>query len=240
MPLIGPCHGACSAEKSEHFQIAPTVSLQLMSSYTVSTFPGWRRINSWASISTAAFPGKTTWIVCTPTVQGRLAFCSPYTVYDQANSAVYKLTMACALSWAFIGGTEQCRQQGTPAKGWPLMRIPRFWICPMLVLKLPRAMRACSRSRVNASVADRPPHTGLAYSHTHTTLDKKEPSSRFAARRMLFHLWYRARSGAISTGQKSRIGLALRWSRLIEHGITDGTAFFSPRISMMVLFFCPG
>ena len=39
-----------------------------------------------------------------------------------------------------------------------------------------------------------------------------------------------------SRGQ-SRIGLALRWSRLIEHDITCGTAFFSPRISMMVLFF---
>ena len=30
---------------------------------------------------------------------------------------------------------------------------------------------------------------------------KKEPSSRFAARRMLFHVWYHARSGAISAGQ---------------------------------------
>ena len=69
---------------------------------------------------------------------------------------------------------------------------------------------------------------------------KKEPSSRFAARRTLFHAWYHARSGAISAGQKSRIGLALRWSRLIEHDITRGTAFFSPRISMMVLFFGQG
>ena len=30
---------------------------------------------------------------------------------------------------------------------------------------------------------------------------KKEPSSRFAARRTLFHVWYHARSGAISAGQ---------------------------------------
>ena len=30
---------------------------------------------------------------------------------------------------------------------------------------------------------------------------KKEPSSRFAARRTLFHVWYHARSGAISVGQ---------------------------------------
>ena len=35
-----------------------------------------------------------------------------------------------------------------------------------------------------------------------TTLDKKkEPSSRFAARRTLFHVWHHARSGAISAGQ---------------------------------------
>ena len=66
---------------------------------------------------------------------------------------------------------------------------------------------------------------------------KKKPSSRFAAIRTLFHVWYHARSGAISAGQKSQIGLALRWSRLIEHDITRGTAFFSPRISMMVLIF---
>ena len=38
-----------------------------------------------------------------------------------------------------------------------------------------------------------------------TTLDKKkEPSSRFAARRTLFHVWYHARSGATSAGQQSR------------------------------------
>ena len=30
---------------------------------------------------------------------------------------------------------------------------------------------------------------------------KKEPSSRFAARKTLFHVWYHARSGAISAGQ---------------------------------------
>ena len=30
---------------------------------------------------------------------------------------------------------------------------------------------------------------------------------------------------------------ALRWLRLIEHDITRGTAFFSPRISRMVIFF---
>ena len=33
---------------------------------------------------------------------------------------------------------------------------------------------------------------------------------------------------------------ALRWSRVIEHDITRGTALFSPRISKMVLFFWQG
>ena len=49
-----------------------------------------------------------------------------------------------------------------------------------------------------------------------------------------------ARSAQGKSRGQSRIGLALRWSRLIEHDITRGTAFFSPRISMMVLFFGRG
>ena len=49
-----------------------------------------------------------------------------------------------------------------------------------------------------------------------------------------------ARSAQGKSRGQSRIGLALRWSRLIEHDITRGTAFFSPRISMMVLFFVQG
>ena len=49
-----------------------------------------------------------------------------------------------------------------------------------------------------------------------------------------------ARSAQGKSRGQSRIGLALRWSRLIEHDITRGTAFFSPRISMMVLFFGQG
>ena len=49
-----------------------------------------------------------------------------------------------------------------------------------------------------------------------------------------------ARSAQGKSRGQSRIGPALRWSRLIEHDITHGTAFFSPRISRMVLFFCPG
>ena len=53
---------------------------------------------------------------------------------------------------------------------------------------------------------------------------KKEPSSRFAARRTLFHVWYHARSRAISAGQKSRtvadrtLPCADRlWSSMISH-----------------------
>ena len=75
---------------------------------------------------------------------------------------------------------------------------------------------------------------------TTTLAKKKEPSARFAARRTLFHVWYQARSAQGKSRGQSRIGLALRWSRLIEHDITRGTAFFSPRISMMVLFFGQG
>ena len=53
---------------------------------------------------------------------------------------------------------------------------------------------------------------------------KKEPSSRFAARKTLFHVWYHARSQAISAGQKSRtvadrtLPCADRlWSSMISH-----------------------
>ena len=49
-----------------------------------------------------------------------------------------------------------------------------------------------------------------------------------------------ARSTQGKSRGQSQIGLALRWSRLIEHDITRGIAFFSPRISMMVLFFVQG
>ena len=49
-----------------------------------------------------------------------------------------------------------------------------------------------------------------------------------------------ARSAQGKSRGQWRIGLALCWSSLIEHDITRGTAFFSPRISMMVLFFVQG
>ena len=67
--------------------------------------------------------------------------------------------------------------------------------------------------------------------------------SRFAARERCSTcdiMLDQARSAQGKSRGQSRIGLALRWSRLIEHDITRGTAFFSPRISMMVLFFVQG
>ena len=83
-PLIGPRHGACNSALrivniSKLHQKLKT-SINLMSSCTVRTFLGWRLINIWAFISRAACPGKTTLIMCTPTVPGRLAFCATYNV----------------------------------------------------------------------------------------------------------------------------------------------------------------
>ena len=49
-----------------------------------------------------------------------------------------------------------------------------------------------------------------------------------------------ARSAQVKSDPRLSATFALRWSRLIEHDITPGTAFFSPRISMMVLFFVQG
>ena len=72
---------------------------------------------------------------------------------------------------------------------------------------------------------------------------KKEPSSRFAARRTLFHVWYHARSGAISAGQKSHTVVDRTCPALITPDrawYPCGTAFFSPQISRMVLFFVQG
>ena len=69
---------------------------------------------------------------------------------------------------------------------------------------------------------------------------KKESSPRFATTITLFHMWYHARSRAISAGQKSQMALPCAdcsWSSLISQ---DRTAFFSPRISGMVLFIVQG
>ena len=72
-----------------------------------------------------------------------------------------------------------------------------------------------------------------------TTLDQKKPSSGFAARRTLFHVWYHARSGAMSAGQVRSATVRDFSPALMAPDITRGTAIFSPRISRMVLF-CPG
>ena len=49
-----------------------------------------------------------------------------------------------------------------------------------------------------------------------------------------------ARSAQGKSDPRLSATFALRCSRLIEHDITHGTAFFSPRISRMVLFFGQG
>ena len=58
-----------------------------------------------------------------------------------------------------------------------------------------RILLTCAGLDLNREVMER---------HNYYPGQKKEPSSRFAARRTLFHVWYHARSGAISAGQKSR------------------------------------
>ena len=77
-----------------------------------------------------------------------------------------------------------------------------------------------------------------------TTLDKKKNHPRGSRREERCStcdiMLDQARSAQGKSREQSRIELALRWSCLIEHDITRGTAFFSPRISMMLLFFCPG
>ena len=77
-----------------------------------------------------------------------------------------------------------------------------------------------------------------------TTLDKKENHPRDSRREERCStcdiMLDQARSAQGKSRGQSLIGLAQRWSRLIEHDITRGTAFFSPRISMMVLFFVQG
>ena len=86
MPLIGPRHGACYSALRRvnisklHQKLRTSINLMVTSSCTVRTFLGWRLINIWAFILTAAYPGKTTLIMCTLTVPGRLAFCAAYNV----------------------------------------------------------------------------------------------------------------------------------------------------------------
>ena len=69
---------------------------------------------------------------------------------------------------------------------------------------------------------------------------KKEPYLRFVARRTLLHHVISCTITSDQRRQKSRITLPCAdrsWSSMISQ---DRTVFFSPRISGMVLFFCPG
>ena len=79
---------------------------------------------------------------------------------------------------------------------------------------------------------------------THTTLAKKKNhhrDSRWEERCSTCDIMLdQARSAQGKFDPRLSATFALRWSRLIEHDITRGTAFFSPRISMMVLFFGQG
>ena len=63
-----------------HQKLRTSINLMVTSSCTVRTFLGWRLINIWVFILTAAYPGKTTLIMCTLTVPGRLAFSAAYNV----------------------------------------------------------------------------------------------------------------------------------------------------------------
>ena len=82
---------------------------------------------------------------------------------------------------------------------------------------------------------------------------KEEPSLRFAARRTLFHVWYHARSGAISAGQKSRtvadrtcpalIPADQAWyhtwnSVLLASNLDDGSFFVQGSTSLESIVFC--
>ena len=71
-----------SAEKSEHLQIVPkTQNLNQSDVFMHGSYiPRVTTHKHWAFVSTAACPGKTTLIMCTPTVPGRLAFCTAYNV----------------------------------------------------------------------------------------------------------------------------------------------------------------
>ena len=55
---------------------------------------------------------------------------------------------------------------------------------------------------------------------------KKEPSSRFAARRTLFHVWYHAWSRVISAGQKSRT--VVDWTSVLLAANLGHGSFFCP------------
>ena len=82
------------------------------------------------------------------------------------------------------------------------------------------------------------------YSCYYTTLAKKKNHHRDSRREERCStcdiMLDQARSAQGKSDPRLSATFALRWSRLIEHDITRGTAFFSPRISRMVLFFGQG
>ena len=73
-----------------------------------------------------------------------------------------------------------------------------------------------------------------------TTLDKKKNHHRDSRREERCStcdiMLDQARSAQGKSDPRLSATFALRWSRQIEHDITRGTLFFSPRISRMVLF----
>ena len=83
-----------------------------------------------------------------------------------------------------------------------------------------------SNTKSQDEIREKPNYSGMgsqlqvAADRNYCPGQKKRTIPRFAVRRMLFHMWYHARSRAISAGQKSRIvadDLALRWSLVIKH-----------------------
>ena len=86
--------------------------------------------------------------------------------------------------------------------------------------------------------------TPLCVAAQSTTLAKKKNHHRGSRREERCStcdiMLDQARSAQGKSDPRLSATFALRWSRLIEHDITRGTAFFSPRISRMVLFFGQG
>ena len=91
----------------------------------------------------------------------------------------------------FQGKCEAIDDAGRLKRNANRSKLLAFWIDPL-----------CNEPQsLVFSGPSRPVHLKV---HTYYPGQKKEPSSRFAARRTLFHVWYHARSGAISAGQKSQ------------------------------------
>ena len=106
------------------------------------------------------------------------------------------------------------------------------WDCELcLTWPRPRAVR----SMHEAIVWVQPRTTTLAKKKNHHRDSRRE--ERCSTCDIMLD---QARSAQGKSDPRLSATFALRWSRLIEHDITRGTAFFSPRISRMVLFFGQG